>query len=60
MYRNTEKELGLLKGETVNVIYWDAGNTWCDIMDVVPKKRRGQKEVVEFYRKLRKAVRKYY
>jgi len=44
----------------VNVIYWDAGNTWCDIMDVVPKKGRGQKEVVEFYRKLRKAVRKYY
>jgi hypothetical protein len=29
-------------------------------MDVVPKKGRGQKEVVEFYRKLRKAVRKYY
>ncbi len=50
----------IAEGETVNVIYWDTGNTWCDIMDVVPKKGKGQKEVVEFYRKLRKAVREYH
>lgn len=50
----------IAEGETVDVVYWDTGNTWCAIMDVAPKKGKGQEEVVKFYRKLKKAIRKYY
>lgn len=50
----------IAKGKKVDVIYWDLGNTWCTIMDVIPKKGKRREEVVNFYRRLRKIAAKFY
>ncbi|MGQ9706189.1 MAG: hypothetical protein ACUVWP_04195 [bacterium] len=47
-------------GKLVDVIYWDTGNTWCCILDIIPKTNKGQKQVIEFYKKLRKEINKCY
>ncbi len=27
----------IARGEDADVIYWDTGNSWCDILHVIPK-----------------------
>lgn len=49
----------LAEGEKVNVIYWDTGNGWCVILDVIPKNGY-QKEVIKFYKKLKREILKTY
>ena len=46
--------------QNVDVIYWDTGNSWCDIMDVIPKKEMGQEETIRFYKRLNNAIAKHY
>lgn len=47
------------EGKHIDVIYWDVGNGWCVIMDVIPK--NGKNEcVAEFYKKLQKVIRQCY
>ncbi len=29
----------IARGSEADVIYWDAGNSWCDILHVVPKNK---------------------
>lgn len=47
-------------GINVDVVYWDGGNGWCDIMDVIPKNGEKQNEVVKFYRMLNRTIAKSY
>lgn len=47
------------QGKYVDVIYWDEGNGWCIILDVIPKKKK-QTDVVKFYKKLKIAIAKNY
>ncbi len=48
------------KGKSVDVVYWDTGNTWCTILDVIPKTRKGQREVLKFYKRLQSVITKCY
>jgi glycine betaine/choline ABC-type transport system substrate-binding protein len=54
----------LAEGKEVNILYWDTGNTWCKILDVIPKKAKTKKEqyqiVKKFYRKLRRKIEESY
>ena len=51
----------LAEGEEIDVIYWDEGNGWCLIMQIIPKDLKRYKEVgLEFYRKLRKVLNENY
>jgi hypothetical protein len=43
-------------GINVDVVYWDGGNGWCDIMAVIPKKGEIEKEIIKFYKKLNRAI----
>lgn len=47
----------IAKGKKVDVVYWDTGNGWCAIMQVIPK---GNKEClergIEFYKELEKVI----
>ena len=51
----------IAEGREIDVVYWDSGNGWCVIMQIVPK---GDKECmqkgVKFYKELRKVLEKYY
>jgi len=47
-------------GINVDVVYWDGGNGWCDIMAVIPRKGAMEKEIVKFYRKLNSAINNNY
>ncbi|MFN4133435.1 MAG: hypothetical protein ACK4GQ_03600 [Candidatus Hadarchaeales archaeon] len=47
-------------GKSVDVVYWDMGNGWCEIMDVIPRKGKNKAAVVEFYRKLNKTISRCY
>ncbi|MBM3148780.1 MAG: hypothetical protein FJ024_05250 [Chloroflexi bacterium] len=47
-------------GINVDVVYWDVGNGWCDIMAVIPKKGEIEKEIKKFYRKLNSMIDKNY
>lgn len=47
------------KGKFVEVVYWDLGNVWCSIIDVIPVS--GKKvHVINFYKKLQKIINKSY
>jgi hypothetical protein len=46
-------------GKKVDVVYWDTGNGWCAILDVVPKDGK-KKTVLKFYRKLQQIIKKNY
>lgn len=56
-YHKKMEEFGervwMVEGQDVDVVYWDEGNSWCDIMLVVP---HGDKVAIkngeEFYSKL--------
>lgn len=48
------------RGKDVDVIYWDTGNTWCDILAVIPKKGIGQEEILKFHKKLHREIAKSY
>lgn len=50
----------IAEGKTVDVIYWDTGNTWCAILDIIPKRGKGQEEVKKFYKKLHEIINKYF
>lgn len=50
----------IARGKTVDVVYWDVGNGWCSIMDVIPRDGKGQGEVMRFYRRLRGAIARRY
>mgnify|MGYP001114176342 CR=1 FL=1 len=51
----------IAKGKNLDVAYWDTGNTWCAIIDVIPKRDgKNQKEVINFYRKLKREIAKNY
>lgn len=43
-------------GKNVDVVYWDAGNSWCAIMDVIPKAKSNQEKVIHFYKKLLETI----
>ena len=47
-------------GINVDVVYWDGGNGWCDIMAVIPKKGEVQRGIIKFYRKLNSTIDKNY
>jgi len=51
----------IAEGKEVDVVYWDEGNGWCSIMQIIPK---GDKEYlrkgVNFYKKLREVIAKHY
>jgi hypothetical protein len=47
-------------GANVDVVYWDAGNGWCDIMAVILKKGEMEKEIIRFYKKLNSTIDKCY
>ncbi|HEY49452.1 MAG TPA: hypothetical protein G4O13_05340 [Dehalococcoidia bacterium] len=51
----------IAEGEEFEVVYWDAGNGWCDILCVLPKECKVCKErLVKFYRELQTAVNERY
>ncbi len=51
----------IAEGKDVDVVYWDEGNGWCSIMQVIPKScEECYKQGVRFYRRLRKALTRYY
>jgi hypothetical protein len=49
----------LARGENLNVIYWDAGNGWCLVLQVLPRNSVLDKEFrsqsIEFFQGLREA-----
>lgn len=46
-------------GKLVDVVYWDLGNGWYEIIDVIPKD--GRKSTVKyFYKRLRKIINESY
>ncbi len=47
-------------GKSVDVVYWDTGNGWCEIMNVIPRKGKNESAVVKFYRKLNKMISRCY
>ena len=50
----------MANGKKVGVVYWDIGNGWCDIMDVIPKNGGKQNKVVKFYMALNRTIAKSY
>lgn len=46
-------------GRSVDVVYWDTGNGWCEIMDIIPHKGK-RVAVIEFYKKLDAAISRCY
>lgn len=52
----------IAEGEEIDVVYWDEGNGWCMIMQVIPKgyKKECMEKGIKFYRKLKKAMKKSY
>jgi hypothetical protein len=47
-------------GINMDVVYWDGGNGWCDIMAVIPKKGQMETEIARFYRRLNSTIDKHY
>lgn len=47
------------EGKLVDVIYWDLGNGWCAIMDVIPKDGK-ESTVIKFYKKLHRIINESY
>lgn len=49
----------IAKGKKLEVVYWDAGNGWCLVLQVLPKNRIFDEECrlqsIEFFRGLREA-----
>lgn len=51
----------IAKGKYYDVIYWDNGNGWCNILGVIPKKVNFfKKEIERFYIKLRMLTGKHF
>ena len=48
------------KGKSIDIVYWDTGNGWCAIIDVIPHKGKSQSEVIRFYRKLKIIISRCY
>ncbi|KPL02855.1 MAG: hypothetical protein AMJ90_04730 [candidate division Zixibacteria bacterium SM23_73_2] len=51
----------VMNGKDVDVVYWDTGNGWCAIMQIIPK---GDKELlnmtIKFYERLGEEIEKNY
>jgi len=41
----------IARGENADVIYWDIGNSWCDILHVIPKVENPEQWLMEFFQK---------
>ena len=51
----------IAEGKEIDVVYWDTGNGWCNIMQVIPKTCKECKgKGIKFYRELRKALTRCY
>lgn len=51
----------IAEGKKVNVVYWDTGNGWCDILLAIPKEcRKCGKKLEKLYEGLQKAIAKHY
>ena len=48
------------KGKDIDIIYWDVGNGWCEIIAVIPHGRKNEREIVKFYKALRKEISRCY
>lgn len=49
------------EGKEFDVVYWDTGNGWCDILVVIPKECLSCKEkLVKFYERLQKSIARHY
>ena len=45
------------EGKEIDVVYWDEGNGWCRIMQIIPKNCKECKMVgIKFYIRLRKIL----
>lgn len=43
----------IAESKEIDVVYWDTGNGWCDILLVIPKECKACKEkLVKFYERL--------
>ena len=50
-----------VKGKKADIIYWDTGNCWCAIMQVIPKEKRDYKKIAaKFYEELHQEIAKRY
>ena len=47
-------------GINVDIVYWDRGNGWCDILAVIPNEGEMEEEIMKFYRKLNSTIDKNY
>gem|GEM_PF-1177317 len=54
----------LAEGKKMSVLYLDNGNTWCEILCVIPKKVKTREEqlrvIQKFYQKLKEKIEKGY
>ncbi len=51
----------IAEGKEFDVVYWDMGNGWCDILSILPKECiRCRKKMEKFYERLRKAIARNY
>lgn len=51
----------IARGKEIDVVYWDTGNGWCDIIQLIPKTCKEYKiKEIRFYKELRKAISKKY
>lgn len=42
----------IARGEDADVIYWDVGNSWCDVLYVIPKVKAPEQWLKWFFQKL--------
>jgi hypothetical protein len=42
----------IARGEDADVIYWDTGNSWCDILHVIPKVKDADQWLKWFFQKV--------
>ena len=48
------------KGRNIDIVYWDTGNSWCAIMDIIPKNKIRREEVTGFYKRLKTKLLNHY
>jgi len=45
----------IAEGKEIDVVYWDMGNGWCNVLLVIPKECKiCRGKLVQFYKKLQK------
>lgn len=51
----------IAKGKEIEVVYWDTGNGWCDILLVVPQGcKKCQERLLKFDKSLQRAIAEHY